>query len=373
MAKSRKKYKEKKSMIDQQNFTFDLQQWYALYYNQLCNIVFQMFEWRNLPDTIDPRFLERTLHEIGYIAFYDDEDFGKMCVRGAFQNISMYQEPIDYQSSMLGYNKSFGLYTAIEIKKLIDNQDSIDDYFNNIVRMTDQGSNMNFGTYTNYINERGRLGVFCANMFGFLGGNNIATPDFGLSFSPSSASSIIAINLFAMMLAENKITTLIAQNNLKLPFIIQTTEQNQLSAKNMINDLIQNKTAIFIDKDMMDDTFRVHPTGVANATEVLTNLNIARREIINEFLLYFGINNFGTDKKERLVTDEVRSNKESITHNLNKFLAPRQEACRIMNKLWNSNIEVGLRESIYTIIDSELGLEREAERHDLSADRESGV
>ena len=36
---------------------------YLQYYNRLTELALSMFEWKNLPDTIDPRFLEMCLLE----------------------------------------------------------------------------------------------------------------------------------------------------------------------------------------------------------------------------------------------------------------------------------------------------------------------
>lgn len=38
---------------------------YLYYLNQLTELSMSMFEWKNLPETVDPRFLELTLFSDG--------------------------------------------------------------------------------------------------------------------------------------------------------------------------------------------------------------------------------------------------------------------------------------------------------------------
>lgn len=44
------------------------------YYNRLKNLAVSMFEWKNLPDTVDERFLELTLFEKGWAVFFRNSD-----------------------------------------------------------------------------------------------------------------------------------------------------------------------------------------------------------------------------------------------------------------------------------------------------------
>ena len=64
------------------------------YYNYLRSIAFQMFEWENLPESIDPVFLEQTLHNTGRVAFYKDKSLGYLVLDGAYSgNFNVYQRP----------------------------------------------------------------------------------------------------------------------------------------------------------------------------------------------------------------------------------------------------------------------------------------
>lgn len=49
---------------------------YYLYYTRLLEKVLARFEWFNLPDTIDARFLEMALVTDGHVLFFEDEELG---------------------------------------------------------------------------------------------------------------------------------------------------------------------------------------------------------------------------------------------------------------------------------------------------------
>lgn len=56
---------------------------YRQYYNRLSELSMVMFEWKNLPETIDPRFLELVLFSEGKAVFFKDDDVGYAVMRVA--------------------------------------------------------------------------------------------------------------------------------------------------------------------------------------------------------------------------------------------------------------------------------------------------
>lgn len=64
------------------------------YYNRLVELSISMFEWKNLPDTVDPRFLELTLFSEGQAVFFLDEDIGFLALQNAaYGNLDVYRIP----------------------------------------------------------------------------------------------------------------------------------------------------------------------------------------------------------------------------------------------------------------------------------------
>ena len=53
------------------------------YYNRLTELSVSMFEWSNLPDTVDERYLELALFRDGKAVFFKDEDIGYVAMRVA--------------------------------------------------------------------------------------------------------------------------------------------------------------------------------------------------------------------------------------------------------------------------------------------------
>lgn len=53
---------------------------YQQYYNRLTELSTVMFEWKNLPKTVDPRFLELTLFAKGMAVFFKDEELGYLAL-----------------------------------------------------------------------------------------------------------------------------------------------------------------------------------------------------------------------------------------------------------------------------------------------------
>lgn len=53
---------------------------YQQYYNRLTELSTSMFEWKNLPDSVDPRFLELTLFAKGQAVFFKDEELGYLAL-----------------------------------------------------------------------------------------------------------------------------------------------------------------------------------------------------------------------------------------------------------------------------------------------------
>ena len=54
---------------------------YQYYYNRLKELAISMFEWQNLPDTVDDRFLELSLFSTGMAVFFKDDELGYLALQ----------------------------------------------------------------------------------------------------------------------------------------------------------------------------------------------------------------------------------------------------------------------------------------------------
>ena len=119
--------------------------------------------------------------------------------------------------------------------------------------------------------------------------------------------------------------------------------------ENLFNQIDANKPAIFGDKDTMSnlkEAVKVLPT---NPPYIADKLLDYKKQIFNEALEFLGIN-YLSEKKERLISNEVNSNNELINLNLQSYLVPRQKAAEQFNRLFGTNVEVKVRSDLYNII-----------------------
>lgn len=80
---------------------------YIDYYERLMELALNVFEWENLPPSVDERFLELTLYEYGYCLYFNDEVIGNLaltCTIGG--QLDVYRIPILRRAyAVNGYNK----------------------------------------------------------------------------------------------------------------------------------------------------------------------------------------------------------------------------------------------------------------------------
>lgn len=90
---------------------------YIQYYNRLTELATTMFSWKNLPSTIDARFLEMTLFSDGVAVFFKDEVMGFLalqCMIGG--NLNVYRIPIDRTAyATNGYNQKLNATNSVLI------------------------------------------------------------------------------------------------------------------------------------------------------------------------------------------------------------------------------------------------------------------
>lgn len=156
------------------------------------------------------------------------------------------------------------------------------------------------------------------------------------------------INQFAYRLYETERTidvNLIAQ---KTPVLIEGDTKTILTLKNVYMQYSGNTPFIFGNKQFdISNKLNVLNT---NAPYLIDKLELHKHEIWDECLTFLGIDNANTDKKERLITDEVESNNEVINYYLNCFYKTRKSACDEINKKFGLNIELKLNKEALDLL-----------------------
>lgn len=256
---------------------------YLQYYNRLLELAINMYEWKNLPNTVDERFLELTLFSDGMAVFFRDDVLGELCLQCMIGGeLDVYRIPIDRTAyATNGYQ----------------------------MRLNNQNSVIIFNNYTH-------------------------------------TNSMLDVEMYAHRLYEIERTIDVNVKAQKTPLLVRATENQRLTMKNLYMQYDGNEPFIFGDNNLDMDAIKVLPT---NAPYVADKLNILKRQIWNEALTYLGIENSNTEKKERLVSDEVNSNLGGVAAQRFCRLNARRKAADQINKMFGLNIKVDFREEVKTM------------------------
>ena len=252
---------------------------YLQYYNRLLELAINMYEWKNLPDTVDERFLELTLFSDGMAVYFRDEILGDLCLQTMIGgNLDVYRIPMERTAyAANGYQ----------------------------VRLDPTNSVIIFNNYTH-------------------------------------TNSMLDIEMYARRLYNIERTIDVNVNAQKTPVMVIGSEAQRLTLKNLMMQYDGNEPFIY-----GDDKLNVNALNVLrlDAPYVADKLNILKRQIWNEALTYLGIENSNTEKKERLVTDEITSNLGGVEAQRFCRLNARRKAADQINAMFGTNITVDFREA----------------------------
>ena len=255
---------------------------YQYYYNRLTQLAISMFEWKNLPNTVDERFLELALFGDGMAVFFkdgkEDGDLGYLALRTMIGGrLNVYQIPTVRRAyAANGYNKELDENNSVII-------------FNNLL-------------HTN---------------------------------------SAMDISMFAHRLYDLDRTIDINASAQKTPILITCKDTQRLTLKNTYKEFIGNAPVICATDKFDPDALKVLKT---DAPFVADKIYTLKTQIWNEALTYLGISNLNLQKKERLVSDEVTRNLGGTIASRHSRLEARRQACEQINKMFDLNITVDYRE-----------------------------
>lgn len=90
---------------------------YRQYYNRLVELAISMFEWKNLPDSVDARFLELCLFVDGQAIFFYDEELGYLTLQNAMNGgFNVYRIPVNRRAyAVNGYNRELNENNSVII------------------------------------------------------------------------------------------------------------------------------------------------------------------------------------------------------------------------------------------------------------------
>lgn len=179
------------------------------YYNRLTELSISMFEWKNLPASVDPRFLELTLFAEGRAIFFKDEVLGPIA-----------------------------LQCAIGSKM-------------NVYRIPTQREAIAVNGYHNSLNEKNSVLIY----------NNML-----------HTNSMLDVRIFAERLADLDRTIEINARAQKTPILLQCEETQRLTVKNMYKEYDGNAPVIYGDKQLSPNSIKVVTTGAPFVADKLYTL-----------------------------------------------------------------------------------------------------
>lgn len=152
------------------------------------------------------------------------------------------------------------------------------------------------------------------------------------------------INLIAYRLYETERTIDVNLNAQKTPVLIEGDTKTVLTLKQIYEQYQGNTPFIFGRK-----SFDIQNKLSALKTEapyVIDKLTQHKKDLMTEALNYLGIDNFFSDKKERLITAEAEGTETLTNFYLNCFYKTRQEAVDEINKKFLSDSDKKIELSV---------------------------
>lgn len=153
--------------------------------------------------------------------------------------------------------------------------------------------------------------------------------------------SMLTILLYARRLYEIERTIDVNVKAQKTPVAILCDESQLFTMKQVYEKFDGNEPIIFGAKNLDLKNIQALQT---EAPFVADKLNILKRQIWNEAMTIFGVENANTEKKERLVSDEILSNLGGVQAQRYVMLNSRRQAAKQINKMFGTDIEVNFRQ-----------------------------
>lgn len=264
----------------------DIENWetYCYWFYRITEIAVNGFKWKNLPPEIDERYLEMILAFNG---------------RGVF----FYDEPIGYAALEMSSEGEYDIYNIPDRRCAYGNNG----YFN-----PELDSSNSVIIYNNYTR----------------------TPE------------ILTIRLYARRLSEIDRAIDINIRTQKTTKILKCAEEERLTYQNLLAKYDGGTPFILGSKNLA--TLGDIETLDLTTPYIADKLQIQKRQVFNEVLTYFGIENANTEKRERLITDEISSNLGGVAISRNSRMNARKQAAKQINALFGLNIEVDFSANIET-------------------------
>lgn len=255
------------------------------YLSRLSELAMSMFKWKNLPNTVDARFLEYTLFYEGAAVFFKDDELTLGNTTDDTTTYLCLQVALGGDLNVYRVPKSRRAYAVNAYQRMLNENDSVL-IWNNMIRLPEYGRMM----------------------------------------------------YYAQKLAEIDRAIDVNVKGQKFPIAILCDENQRLTLKNVYKQYDGNEPFIFGDSSLdLNKALQAINTGspfVADKLQDLKNNKWA------EAMMCLGIPNSPTDKKERLVANEANVSQGGTLASRSSRLEMRKRACDEINRMFGLNIDV---------------------------------
>lgn len=258
-----------------------------IHMRMLSELSVNRFKWIGLPDDIDPRFLETTLFYNGFGLFFRDFRFSKHMFTKATSNgrLDFYDNPTRFRAIATNY-------PSLEV----------------FARKSTLLAGRGIPIWSNYLRM----------------------PDLDL------------VALYSKRLAIADRTIDINLENARLNKFVASSDRNRLSMDNISREIEQGSNNIKVQNlqpgAKVTDNITVLDLGIN--PDHIEKLHIIRTKLFNDVCTNLGIDNFSGEKKERVVSAEVDAGADQTLMVRYANLNARQDACRLIKKVYNLDIWV---------------------------------
>lgn len=251
----------------------------------LLEKIFAVYEFKGIPKEWDMSYFLYSLFGIGFIGVISTDKYGTICQHGTLNGRGIFYQPTNLLISNPRFDRTYNL----------------------------------------------TIGEECAL----------------IKVQPNYSSVMDIVSYYADMLSLSSATATSNLINSKLAYVFFGQNKNVLeSFKKMYDKIASNEPSVFIDRNLFDED--------GNPQWMMFNQNLKQTYIAGDVLMdmskwmdmfntEIGIPNANTEKKERMLTDEINANNVDTKSKAQLWLETMQLGMEQANDLFGLNLDVSFR------------------------------
>lgn len=251
----------------------------------LLEKIISVYEFKNLPSDWDRAYFLYVLFTMGYIGVFNTSQFGVICQHGTLNGRGVYYQPTMFNVSNPLFNQSYNL----------------------------------------------KIGKECGL----------------IKLQPNYSGVMDIVNYYADLLSLASETAYTNLMNSKLAYVFFGKNKQQLeSFKKMYDNISSGNPSAFIDRQLFDEDG--NPQWLMfnqnlKQTYITGDILVDMSKILDMFNSEIGIPNANTEKKERMILDEVNANNVDTKAKAELWLETIQEGLDKINVMYDLDITVDFR------------------------------